>query len=95
MAIVPKPGSETDHHEGEPTDYSESHPAETAESWGWHGEWGKYARIGGWVSAVILVLMGTATHYNHAGQVALYAFAALLVVALIRDATRRRTSWRR
>ena len=95
MAIVPKPGSETDHHEGEPADYGHSHPAETAEDWGWHGEWGKYARIGGWVSAILLIVMATATHYNKAGQVALFAFAAILVVALIRDAAVRRTSWRK
>ena len=95
MAIVPRPGSETDHHEGEPADYTHSHPAETAEDWGWHGEWGKAARIGGWVSAVILILMATATHYNKAGQVALFAFAAALVFALIWDATHRRTSWRK
>ncbi|MHA3703599.1 DUF2631 domain-containing protein [Jatrophihabitans sp. YIM 134969] len=95
MAIVPKPGSELDAHEGQPADYVHDHPTETPEDWGWHGEWGKYARIGGWVSAIILILMATATHYNKAGQVALFAFAALLVVALIRDAVVRRTSWRR
>lgn len=95
MAIVPKPGSELDRHEGEPADYEHSHPAESPEDWGWHGEFGRWARIGGWLSAVLLILMATATHYNKAGQVALFAFAAILVVALIRDAATRRTSWRK
>lgn len=95
MAIVPKPGSERDPHEGEPAEYIEDHPTESAEDWGWHGEWGKFSRIGGWLSAVLLVLIGTATHYNNAGRVALYAFAAALVVALLYDAQRRRTSWRK
>lgn len=95
MAIVPKPGSETDHHEGQPAGYVHDHPTETAEDWGWHGEFGKYARIGGWVSAAILIVMATATHYNRAGQLALFIFAGLLVVALIRDSVVRRTSWRK
>lgn len=94
MAIVPKPGS-ADPHEGEPAEYAHDHPSERPEDWGWHGEWGRYARIGGWVSAVILVVMATATHYNHAGELALYIFAGLLVLALLFDAQQRRTSWRK
>jgi hypothetical protein len=95
MATLPKPGSELDHHEGQPAEYVHDHPTERPEDWGWHGEWGKYARIGGWVSAVILVLMATATHYNKAGQLALFVFAGFLILSLIWDANRRRTSWRK
>lgn len=95
MAIVPKPGSEVDAHEGQPADYVHDHPTERPEQWGWHGEWGKWARVGGWASVVLLCLMATATHYNKAGMVALFGIAALLVLALVRDVSVRRTSWRR
>jgi hypothetical protein len=43
---------------------------------------------------VILVLMSTATHYNGTGTLSLIAVAAGLVVALLWDINRRRTSWR-
>ncbi len=89
-----KPGSQPE-LEGEPSDYAEHHPTERPEQWGWHGEFGRSARVAGWVVVVILLLMTTATHYNGAGAFALIASAAALVVALIWDINRRRTSWRK
>jgi Protein of unknown function (DUF2631) len=87
------PGSEYA-SEGEPEDYAEHHPTEHPSEWGWHGEWGRTARIAGWVVVVILVVMITATHYNGTGTLSLIAFAAALVIALVWDINRRRTSWR-
>ncbi|SOD74178.1 uncharacterized protein DUF2631 [Jatrophihabitans sp. GAS493] len=89
-----KPGSEPA-NVGSPEDYSADHPAEHPSDWGWHGEWGVWRQIGGWISALILVLMTTATHYNAAGEIALLSTAALLVVGLIWDIQRQRTAWRR
>ena len=43
---------------------------------------------------VLLILMTTSTHYNGAGAFALIGTAALLVVGLLWDFNRRRTSWR-
>jgi hypothetical protein len=62
--------------------------------WGWHGEWGRAARVGGWIVVVILLVMITATHYNATGTLSLIAVAGLLVIALLWDINRRRTSWR-
>ena len=53
-----------------PDDYKAHHPDEHPTDWGWHGEWGRAARVGGWVVAIILLLMMTATHYNRAGHAA-------------------------
>ena len=33
----------------------EPHRHERPEDWGWNGSWGKWARIGGWVSVVVLL----------------------------------------
>ena len=77
-----------------PADYHHDHPAEAPEDWGWHGEWGRASRIGGWVSAVILMLMATSTHYNEQGTLFLGIIAGLLVIALGWDIQRRRHSWR-
>ena len=82
---------------GTTEEYSDDHhaPQDNPAAFGWHGEWGKSARIGGWITAVILVLMTTASHYNHAGTVWLLVFAAALVATLIWDMARRRNSWRK
>jgi Flp pilus assembly protein TadB len=92
-AVALKPGSEQPEL-GAPEDYVAHHPEEHPSQWGWHGEWGRWARISGWVVVIILLVMLTATHYNAAGAIALISSAALLVIALLWDIQRRRTSWR-
>jgi hypothetical protein len=91
--VALKPGSEPP-NTGAPEDYAADHPTEHPSDWGWHGEWGRAARIGGWLVVVILLVMSTATHYNGTGTLSLIAVAAGLVVALLWDINRRRTSWR-
>lgn len=78
-----------------PQDYRHDHPDEHPEQWGWHGEWGKTARVGGFVTAAILLLMMTATHYNAMGILFLGLSAAAIVLVLIWDGRRRKNSWRR
>jgi Protein of unknown function (DUF2631) len=77
-----------------PEDYHQHHPEEHPTDWGWHGEWGRAARVAGWVVVVILLLMLTTTHYNLAGAFALVASAAGLAVALVWDMQRRKNAWR-
>lgn len=77
-----------------PEDYQHDHPNEHPEDWGWHGEWGGAARGGGWVMAIILMLMATSTHYNGQGTLFLAIFAGSIVVILLWDRQRRRNSWR-
>ena len=69
-------------------------PTEQPSDWGWHADFGRPARIGGWVTVVALLLMVTATHYNGTGALALIVTAALLVLGLLWDINRRRTAWR-
>ena len=78
-----------------PEDYHHDHPDEHPTDWGWHGEWGRASRIAGWVVAIILLLMITATHYNRSGNAWLIIFAAGLIGGLIWDAQRRKNAWRR
>ena len=67
---------------------------EPAEDWGWHGEFGRWARIGGWVSVAVLVLMNFTTRYSRTEAIWLWGFVVLLVVLLLWDASRRRNAWR-
>jgi hypothetical protein len=91
--VALQPGSEKP-DTGAPDDYVADHPTEHPSDWGWHGEWGRSARVAGWVVVVILVVMITTTHYNGTGTLSLIVVAALLVISLLWDINRRRTSWR-
>jgi len=77
-----------------PADYHAHHPDEHPTDWGWHGEWGRAARVAGWVVAAIMLVMITATHYNGQGTLFLSLTAAGLIVGLIWDRHRRKNSWR-
>ncbi len=70
------------------------HRHERPEDWGWHGAWGKWARIGGWLSVVALLLLNFTFHYNNQADSWIYGLAALLVFMLLRDRHRRKNAWR-
>jgi len=80
---------------GAPDDYVSHHHDEHPSDWGWHGEWGRAARVTGWIVAAILVVMVTATHYNLSGMFWLLFFAAGLIVVMIWDVQRRKNAWRK
>ena len=77
-----------------PEDYKTDHPDEHPTDWGWHGEWGRAGRVAGWITAIILLLMITATHYNGMGTLFLSLFAGGIIVCLIWDIRRRKNAWR-
>jgi hypothetical protein len=78
-----------------PADYREHHPNEHPSDWGWHGEWGRWSRVAGWVVVVILLLMTTATHYNDSGTAWLVGGALVLAGMLLWDHRRSRNAWRK
>ena len=73
---------------------TETHRHERPEDWGWHGAFGKWARIGGWASVIFLVLNNVTTFYNTAHAPWLYGTTAVLVLILVRDHFRRKNAWR-
>lgn len=77
-----------------PAEYRRDHPDEHPTDWGWHGEWGRAARVAGWVVTAILLLMITTTHYNFSGGEWLILFATALVLVLSWDHRRRTNTYR-
>lgn len=73
---------------------SETHRHERPEDWGWHGSFGKWARIVGWITVGFLLLNGVTTYYNDAHAPFLYGTIVILVFILIRDHYRRKNAWR-
>ncbi len=74
----------------------DAHPVEheRPEEWGWHGETGKWGRVGAWfaVLATLTYLIG-----NHEGRVEdlwVVGIALLMVVVLLWDRQRRKNAWR-
>ena len=68
---------------------------ERPEDWGWHADLSKLARIGGYISIVLLAIGLTATHYNASGTGALLITIGVLVLGLVVDRRQRKASWRR
>jgi hypothetical protein len=76
---------------GAPDAHSEH---ERPEDWGWHGETGKWGRVGAWIAvlATLTYLIG-----NHEGRVEnlwILGVALTMVVLLLWDARRRKNAWR-
>jgi hypothetical protein len=70
------------------------HRHERPADWGWHAEFGRWARIAGWISVGVLLLFNVTTYYNTAQSPWLYGIAAAIVLILIRDRFRRKNAWR-
>lgn len=80
---------------GAPDEYQERHPEEHPGMWGWHGEWGRFGRVGGFVVIAILLLMITATQYNSQGTLWLTIFAVGMAIMLAWQVWAKKNSWRR
>ena len=75
----------------------DSHPIEheRPEDWGWHGETGKFGRVGVWIA--ILVLLSYLVGRNHEGRVEdlwIIGIAGIMVLILLWDIRRRKNAWR-
>ena len=84
----------TEHADTEHAERAERHRHERPEDWGWHGEFGKWARIGGWLSVGALLLLNVTTYYNTSQSPWLYGIAGGIAAILIRDRYRRKNAWR-
>jgi hypothetical protein len=71
------------------------HPQERPEDWGWHGTFPRATQVAGWITAIVLIVMTTATHYNLQGTLWLLLFAGAIIAGLIYDIRQRRNAWRR
>lgn len=68
---------------------------EPSAEWGWHGGFPKASRIGGWVSAIVLLAMIYNNHENNTENVWLVGVAVMIIIGLLLDLRRQRTAWRR
>ena len=74
----------------------DSHPIEheRPEDWGWHGQTGKWGRIGGWIAVLVTLTYLVGNHEGRVEDLWVVGIAALMVLILVLDWRRRRNAWR-
>ena len=74
----------------------DAHPVEheQPEDWGWHGETGKWGRIGGWIAVLSMLTYLIGNHEGRIEDLWVVAIAGLMILILLLDWRRRRNAWR-
>ena len=72
------------------------HPIEEErpEDWGWHGETGKWGRIGGWIAVLVTLTYLIGNHEGRVEDLWVLGIALTMVIVLIWDGRRRKNAWR-
>jgi hypothetical protein len=70
------------------------HRHEQPEDWGWHAEFGKWARAAGVLCIGALIVLNFTTRYSRTEMIWVDGFAALLAILLGLDWHRRKNAWR-
>ena len=75
---------------------TDSHPVEheRPEDWGWHGETGKWGRIGGWIAVLVTLTFLIGNHLGKVEDLWILGIALVMVIVLIRDSRHRKNAWR-
>ena len=74
----------------------DSHPIEheRPEHWGWHGETGKWGRIGGWIAVLVVLVLLIGNHKGKVEDLWILGIALVMVIVLLSDRRRRKNAWR-
>ena len=87
---VAQPGREMGHVAPDSSPIEHERP----EEWGWHGETGKWGRIGGVIATLFMLAYLYGNHEGRIEDIWVVAIAALMVLILLLDWRRRRNAWR-
>jgi hypothetical protein len=67
---------------------------ERPEDWGWHGETGKWGRIGGWIAVLVTLTFLIGNHEGKVEDLWILGIVLVMVIVLIRDSRHRKNAWR-
>lgn len=75
---------------------ADAHPVEheRPEDWGWHGETGKWGRVGAWISVLFMLAYLIGNHEGRVEDIWVVSIAGVMVLILLMDWRRRRNAWR-
>ncbi len=67
---------------------------ERPEDWGWHGETGKWGRVGAVIATVFMLAYLFGNHEGRIEDIWVVFIAAVMILILLLDWRRRRNAWR-
>ena len=75
---------------------ADAHPVEheRPEDWGWHGETGKFGRVGAWFAVLLLLSFLVGNHEGRVENLFILGIAGVMVLILLWDMRRRKNLWR-
>ena len=75
---------------------ADAHPVEheRPEDWGWHGETGKFGRVGAWFAVLLLLSFLVGNHEGRVENLFIIGIAGVMVLILLWDMRRRKNLWR-
>ena len=75
---------------------ADSHPVqhERPEEWGWHGETGRWGRIGAVVAILFLLAYLIGNHEGRIEDLWVLGIAGVMILIMVLDWRRRRNAWR-
>jgi uncharacterized membrane protein YeaQ/YmgE (transglycosylase-associated protein family) len=75
---------------------ADAHPVEheRPEDWGWHGETGKFGRVGAWIAVLLLLSFVFGNHEGRVENLWIVGIAGVMVLILLWDMRRRKNLWR-
>ena len=75
---------------------ADAHPVEHEhpEDWGWHGETGKWGRIGGVLATLFMLSYLIGNHEGRMEDLWVLGFVLAMITVLVWDARRRKNAWR-
>ena len=68
---------------------------EPSVAWGWHGGFPRGTRIAGWFTAAVMFLMLIGNHTGRTEDLWLIGIGTGMIIVLVWDRIRARTSWRK
>jgi hypothetical protein len=75
---------------------TDAHPVEheRPEEWGWHGETGRWGRVGAWFATLFMLSYLVGNHEGRMEDLWLLGTALVMILILVWDMRRRRNAWR-
>jgi hypothetical protein len=67
---------------------------ERPEDWGWHGETGRWGRIGGTIATLVILAYLVGNHQGRVEDLWILGIALVMVIILVMDWRRRKNAWR-
>jgi hypothetical protein len=67
---------------------------ERPEDWGWHGETGRWGRLGAWIAVLFTLAYLVGNHEGRVEDLWILGIVVVMILILVYDHFRRKNAWR-